>query len=430
MEISSTALIILCYWVLLGIALVLFVGATFSGRVLLSFAIGLFLVNFLLRFLVIGVNETTQFFPPKVQWDYSIRKFYEYYGSGNLKGLLLEPFGAQVLWNLPVWAFSSPSRYCLLMSNATAGSLAGPLAGLMIHTVTNRKTAVLTAILFSIYLGMFNFSIFCLRDPLLVLANTTIACMIVRIGFGSKHWRELIFGAIGVYFSLWLRPEQFFIILFILGLPVSAYYVGLFRRRSDRRRSVATALLLLIPISASGVASILGATYVASSNIGQSTIDPLEVAGERAEERFSRHTDSDFGAGSHVIDVQTYANLPVYVRVPIQVVGLVVLPFPWQVDGPDKLLAFVDSLTLILMIWVAVKYFFSRRLPASHQWIVMALLAAFLIGILGMGVVVSNAGNGFRMRVSIVPFLILAAALAWTHRSILSNRLAYTSVQS
>lgn len=425
MDITGTSLIILCYWVLLGIGLLLLVGASFSGRSLLGFAIVLFLANFLVRFLVIGANETVHFLAPKVQWDYGIRKFYEYHNAGNLKGLLLEPFGAQVLWNLPVWAFNAPSRYSLLLSNATAGALAGPLAGLMIHTVTSRKTAVLTAVLFSVYLGMFNFSIFCLRDPLLVLANTTLACMIVRMGFGAWGLRELLFVALGTYFSLWLRPEQFFIILFVLGLPVSAYYIGLFRRRANRRRSIATALLLLLPISAFGIASILGATYVASANIGKTTFNPVDIAGEHAEERFSRHTDSDFGSGSHVIDTQTYTQLPIYVRVPIQVVGLIVLPFPWQVDNAEKLLAFVDSLTLLLMMWVATRYFFARRLPSSHQWIVAALMATFLIGVLGMGVVVSNAGNGFRMRVSIVPFLIVASAMALTQRSIVLNQFRF-----
>ncbi len=74
-------------------------------------------------------------------------------------------------------------------------------------------------------------------------------------------------------------------------------------------------------------------------NIGATTIDPMEVADERAEERFMRHTDSDFGSGSHIIDVNAYASIPVYARIPIQVLGLIVLPFSWMINGPDKALA-------------------------------------------------------------------------------------------
>ncbi len=80
---------------------------------------------------------------------------------------------------------------------------------------------------------------------------------------------------------------------------------------------------------------------------------------------------------------------------------------------------------LLRMIWIAIRYAICKRNEASHQWVVIALMATFLIGILGMGVVVSNAGNGFRMRISIVPFLILAAALAWNQRSVLMERFPY-----
>ncbi len=423
MEISTTSLLILGYWLLFGIAVLLCIGATFSVRVFLSFAIGLFLFNFLARVLCIGINETVGIFAPKIMSDFAIRKYYQYIPTGDFLGLFQEPFGAQVYANLTIWAFTEPSLYTLSVCNAAAGALAGPIAGLMIQSVTSRRTAVVTAILFSFYLGMFNFSIFCLRDPLLVLANTLIACVIVRMGFGSKRIRDYLFGAIGVYFSLWLRPEQFYIILFVLGLPFFAYYVQLFFDQTNRKRSFAIAVFLSIPVCAIGFASLLAATYVGSSNIGHATINPLEVAGERAEERFSRHTDSDFGSGSHIIAVKDYGNIPIYIRVPIQVIGLVVLPFPWQIDNTEKLLAFVDSLSLIYMIWIAIRYSWNRGLEPSHQWIVIALLATFAISVLGMGVMISNAGNGFRMRISLVPFLILAASLARTEKSIARRRI-------
>ncbi len=423
MEISTASLFILGYWLLFGIAVLLCIGATFSVRVFLSFAIGLFLFNFLARVLCIGINETAGIFAPKIMSDFGIRKYYEYVPAGDFLGLFLEPFGAQVYANLPIWVFTEPSLYSLSICNAAAGALAGPVAGLMVQSVTSRRTAVVTAILFSFYLGMFNFSIFCLRDPLLVLANTLIACVIVRIGFGSNRIRDHLFGAIGIFFSLWLRPEQFYIILFVLGLPFFAYYVRLFFDQTNRKRSFAIAIFLSIPVFAIGLASILAATYVGSSNIGNATVNPLEVAGERAEERFSRHTDSDFGSGSHIIAVDDYKNIPIYVRMPIQVIGLIVLPFPWQIDNPEKLLAFVDSLSLIYMIWIAIRYSWNRGLEPSHQWIVIALLATFAISVLGMGVMISNAGNGFRMRISLVPFLILAASLAQTEKSIARLRI-------
>ena len=412
MEVDSTLLMAVLFWFLAPLAILAAAGVLFRAKSFLGMACGAFVVNYLVRTIAIFINETNHFFAPKVQWRYGIGIYEKYMLTGDYVGLLFEPFGAQVLWNLPVWAFADADRSSLLLSNAAAGALAGSLAGLMVRSITSQRVAITVMVLFSLYLGAFNFSLFGLRDPLLALANAVVACVVLRFGFGQRGIQELFAGALGLGVGLWLRPEQFFIVVFILGLPVAAYYLGLFRRRRQRQRNLMTAILLWFPLLGICLAAVLAATLVAGKNIGTNTFNPVQIAEENAEDRFSRHLDSEFGAGSNIVDHQTYQNMPTYIRIPVQITGLILLPFPWQIKNAEQLLAFADSLFLIGLLFLSFRFILKRSSIESGRWVVIALLATFLIGICGMGFVVSNAGNGFRMRISVVPFLMVAAGLA------------------
>lgn len=412
MQIDAAVLIVIVAWYLMPVTILFAGGMLFRARPFIGFAAAAFTVNYLVRVVAILVNETFGIFAPKVQWRYGIGIYEQYVLSGDYFGLLLEPFGGQVLWNLPVWAFTDANRPSLLLSNAAAGALAPSLAGLMVRSVTSRRIAVVIIIIFSMYLGALNFAMFGLRDPLLALASAVLGGTMVRIGFGKFGIPEVFAGITSAGASLWLRPEQFFIVLFVFGLPVAAYYLGLFRRRKNRRRNFALAMFLLIPLTAVAGSMVLLATMVAGKNVGTNTVNPVEIAEENAEDRFNRHLDSDFGSGSNIVDAQTYQNMPVSIRIPVQIVGLVILPFPWQIRGAEQVLAFVDSLFLIGLIVMSVRFIRRRNSIDQGRWVVIALLATFAIGIAGMGFVVSNAGNGFRMRVAVAPFLMFGAGIA------------------
>lgn len=417
MQIDATVLIVIVAWYFMPLTILFAAGALFRSRTFIGFAAAVFTINYMVRVAAILTNETFGIFAPKVQWRYGIGIYEKYVLSGDYSGLLLEPFGAQVLWNLPVWAFTDASRPSLLLSNAAAGALAASLAGLMVRSVTSRRIAIAIIVIFSMYLGALNFAMFGLRDPLLALASTVLGGTMLRIGFGKFGVPEILSGLISAGASLWLRPEQFFIVLFVFGLPVVTYYLGLFRRKTNRRRNFALAMFTLIPLTVLAGSMVLLATMVAGRNVGMSTVNPVQIAEENAEDRFSRHIDSDFGAGSNIVDVQTYQNMPVYVRIPVQIVGLVILPFPWQIRGAEQILAFGDSLFLIGLILVSLRFVRRRDSIDQGRWVVLALLATFAIGIAGMGFVVSNAGNGFRMRVAVAPFLMLGAGIAIGSRS-------------
>ncbi|KAA1259026.1 hypothetical protein LF1_15510 [Rubripirellula obstinata] len=412
MQIDAMQLIVIVAWYMIPLSILFFSGVVFRAKSFIGLAAGAFTFNYLLRVIAILFNETAGIFAPKVQWRYGIGIYEDYVLTGNYLGLIFEPFGAQVLWNLPVWAFTDATRPSLLFSNAGASALAASLAAIMVRSVTSRRIAIAVMVIFSMYLGAFNFAMFGLRDPLLALASGTLGCAVLRIGLGQFRTPEILAGIAGAGFSLWLRPEQFFIVLFVLGLPLAAYYVNLFRGPGNKRRNFGIAFFLTVPLIAVGVGMILVATLVAGKNIGTKTLNPVQIADENAEDRFNRHVGSDYGSGSNIVDVQTYQNMPVFVRVPVQVIGLVVLPFPWQIRGPEQLLAFVDSVFLIVLLIASLRFVRARHSIDQGRWVVIALLATFAIGIVGMGFVISNAGNGFRMRMAVVPFLMLAAGVA------------------
>lgn len=417
MQVDLTLILVITYWFVLSLTILGALSIVFTSRSFMALACGLFVVNFLGRVLAIGINESIGLFEPKYMGELSIDLFNRFVLKKDYLGLIGEEFGAQVFWNLPVWSFTDATRATLLMSNAAAGALIPSIAGLIIRPATNRKTALATAILFSLYLGGFNFSMFGLRDPLLMLANTLIAAPILNMGLGRRGRAEIATLVVGIATSMWLRPEQFFIIAFVVCLPFIAYYLMLFLKRKNRRRGFAAGVMLAFPVIGVGLGCVFLATYVAGSNIGAQTINPLEIAGDRAEERFARHSEADFGGGSHIVDSQTYINMPVYIRVPVQIVGLVVLPYPWMINDSQKVMAFVDSLFLMGLIWLALGFAARPWLMNRERWTTLALLSCFAIGIAGMGFVVSNAGNGFRMRASVVPFLAVAAGAAVGLRS-------------
>jgi hypothetical protein len=417
MQIDATQLIVIAAWYLIPLSILFFAGIMFRARSFIGLAAGAYTFNYLLRVMAVLFNETAGIFAPKVQWRYGIGIYEEYVLTGNYAGLILEPFGAQVLWNLPVWAFTDATRPSLLFSNAGASALAASLAAIMVRSVTSKRIAIAVMLIFSMYLGAFNFAMFGLRDPLLALASGVLACTVLRIGLGEFKAPEALAGITGAGFSLWLRPEQFFIVLFVLGLPITAYYLNLFRKRGDRRRNFARAVFLSIPLLAAAGGMVLVATLVAGKNVGVTTLNPVQIAEDNAEDRFNRHLNSDFGSGSNIVDAQTYQNMPVFVRIPVQIIGLVVLPFPWQIRGAEQMLAFADSLFLIALIIASVQFIRKRQSIDQGRWVIISLLSTFAIGIAGMGFVVSNAGNGFRMRTAVAPFLMLAAGVSIGSRS-------------
>jgi hypothetical protein len=406
-------LAIIAFWGVMGGLIAYIVPGVSGGKRVQSLAFLVFVGGFLLRVVAILVNEEMQFFEAKLAGDYSIGLYEKYIlESNDYWGLLKEQFAVQVIINIPVWLMFGAERLSLLVSNAMLGAVVASVAGGLLCKPFGVNVGVRAIVLLAIYPAIFNFSLFGLRDPIIFFSMTVAACGILRQWKDGLSIFDMGVTAFGMLVSFSIRPEMSYVFIIMAGVPFIAIFLNMWASwRYGQRNAANFFLLCIIAITLSMIAA-AAATQIASRNIGADTANPFEVADGLAKERYSRHAEKE-GSGSHIIPTETYINLPVYLRVPIQTVGMIVIPFPWQATSPARLFAFIDSLFLMSMIgFILINLLYSHPIRQSGAARMSAvLLFAFAIGILGMGVIVSNSGNGFRMRLSVTPLLIVAAAI-------------------
>lgn len=412
-------LLLIVAWGVTGGLVVWTLTILYDGRRLAQWGLLVFAISFLVRALVAVVNEEFSFLNPKLAGNYSMELFEDYlllgagtYGNGRFLGLMHEQFAAQVLLNLPFWLVFGLERISLVMSNAMVGAIVAPVAGGLLLKPLGSRAATRIMLLIAVYPGLANFSIFGLRDPLIFFSMTVLACGVVRAWIINLRPRNLllIFGGGGL--TLWLRPELAYVVFVVAAIPLLHVYLEMLRGSRVSQRHMANLIVATIPLVIALAAMAAAATTIASRNIGGDTANPFDVAGDTATDRFERHTGRSFGAGSNISDSESYANMPVYLRIPVQTVGLIVLPFPWQIQNVPRLFAFVDSMLIIATIgFVVLNSLYSQPFRSAGQGRLAAILfMVFTVGILGMGFVVNNSGNGFRMRLAVTPLLFVAAA--------------------
>jgi len=167
-----------------------------------------------------------------------------------------------------------------------------------------------------------------------------------------------------------------------------------------RRARLVKFIFLILALS---VVVPLGYNFTLSqiNNVGLSPAEVVEVA---SAARLERAADGE-GGGSNYGDFETYSSYPWWARWAIQSVGMIVSPFPWQVNSIPRALAFVDSIILVLLIFQLV---FSKHVLGNRSSVSFWFFITFLIGILIMGFIIINAGNAFRMRLAALPFLFVS----------------------
>jgi hypothetical protein len=134
------------------------------------------------------------------------------------------------------------------------------------------------------------------------------------------------------------------------------------------------------------------------------------------------------GAASEYLPIAIYNRIPWPARATVQIVGFIELPYPWQLTGVSRILALFDSIFVWLgMYWVwrtnrmfklatkgqgpPLPLVLARYSPHKLHRLSVALMLAFVASWLGFGLLVSDAGNAFRMRVSVEPFLVFGATI-------------------
>jgi hypothetical protein len=407
-------LAIIAFWGAVGGLIAYIVPGIAGGKRVQSLAFLVFVGSYLLRLAFVLINEQVHFFEAKLAGDYSIGLYEKYIlEASDYWGLLQkEPFALQVFLNIPVWLVFGPERLSLLASNSMFGSAVASVAGGLLYKPFGTRIALRAIILLAIYPAIFNFSLFGLRDPFIFFSMTVAACGILRQWKDGLSFFDMGVTALGIIVSFSLRPELSYVLVVMAGIPFIAIFLNMWASWRYGQRNAANFLIICIIGIALAVIAAAATTQFASRNIGANTANLLEVADDLAKERYSRHVERE-GSGSHIIPSETYLNLPVYLRVPIQTLGMIVIPFPWQATSPARMFAFIDSLFLMSMIaFILVNLLYSHPIrQAGAARMSAVLLFAFAIGILGMGVIVSNSGNGFRMRLSVTPLLIVATSI-------------------
>jgi hypothetical protein len=392
----------------LGVVIIAFFAKILRVRASRIFSLESFVLGFLIRFVLVLINERYQLFDQKIAGDKSVDLYFKYIvGDGQFFYLLKDQFAVQVLINTPFFAIFGASLLTAIIVNSFISSLTAPLMGLILRQPFGERVALRATMLASIYPAAVNFSLFGLRDPLIYFF---MAMFVVTTLGAVAGYSQRLYGVAAIascMLLLVLRPELFYVvIIFVLSalLPSLTKLISKEQRTVERIAMIAVACLVLLALT-TGMA--LLSLKIAATQIGAATINPLAIAGDKAEERFDRAESQGIGGGSHIASEDQYKNMPIHLRVIVQTAGLILLPFPWQIQGVAQMLAFGDSLFLFAIMFLAIIVAFKKRRGSP---LVAALLVSYFIALVGMGLIVSNAGNGFRMRLGVVPVLLTAGA--------------------
>jgi hypothetical protein len=421
-----------------------FFAAGHHGRMRLTL---FFLVSFLARAGLVFVNAWLNVFPQK---HASLFVWGLLNQAGGLRGIVGThmfrtenlprlKFLLEALLNAPALLLFENAPVMLNLSNCFVGAMAGVVVFAYGVRLFDRRIATCALLVTSLYPAAINFSLFGLRDILLYLFLLTEIFSFIWLMLRAEHrvLQILVFSVSFVCVVL-LRPA---FLPFLLILPTWFVLIATLQAvrgvQSRPRRTligVAAAAGLLF---AAGVALALSYSVVLHSVSIENGRSPGILVRHYAEERAMRgyeplqyqrlwrnsHPAGDYSpsdgsvAASEYLPAGIYLSLPWLGRVMVQIVGFIVIPFPWQLDGLTRVLALFDSMFVVMCVRAALRA--HRALgPSTLRSLSSGLLLSFLLGWLGFALLVSNAGNAFRLRLSVVPFIVLGASLyAARHRS-------------
>lgn len=369
------------------------------------------LLFFALKYGLILLNENYGIFGAKIAGNFTI-DLYEVYREYGFEVFYARHgminFRPQLLANLLVFELLGSHRGNLLLTNAILTTAASMIAFFSLKKLYNFKVGWISMLLVNLYPAAINFSFFGLRDPVIYFGM--ILNIVSFIGlYKTKKVAYFVYFIISLLIILPSRPElaaiiffpQFFLVYFIL----KDWY---FATKKLSARIFMTCLYFIFFVVPSLGVVVAGYVFVVGK-IGR-VVSPIELMDVNAELRYSRAEKGKGGmSGSHILPPNIYKALPWYGRWPIQTIGIIILPFPWMITSVSKVLAFADSIFLIFLMFVFLRY--RHYLNKGEYLIHFSMFLSFLIGLLVMGMIISNAGNAFRMRLTIAPYILIPTAV-------------------
>jgi hypothetical protein len=412
-----------------------------------------FLGSFALRVGLVFLNASFDILPQKHASVFA-------WGLLNQKGGLGAIFGPKILGtddlpklkflleallNAPALLLFENAPIMLNLTNCFVGAMAGIVVFAYCVRLFGRRAALLALLATSFFPAAVSFSLFGLRDIIVyffLLAEIfSFSWLVLRTDHRSSNL--LVFA--GSFLCVVILRMAFLPFLLILpawfALTAALRFIRGIKDRSRR--------MLLGSMAAMGLFLAGAGTLVLSYSVVLHSVKidylatPDVLFRQYAEERAwrgydpvgyqrtwrSSHGAADYSpsdgtaAASEYLSAGTYLHLPWLERVLVQVVGFIVIPFPWQLNSLARALAMFDSVFLVVCLCGAWRAHRMLRpsaagtlpMPASPaialQTLSLALLLSFLLSWLGYALLVSDAGNAFRMRLSVVPFIILGASL-------------------
>jgi predicted membrane-bound mannosyltransferase len=320
----------------------------------------------------------------------------------------LDTFMVQTLFNVPGFVLAGATQNVILLTNCFFGALVAIPAYYYLRRA-GARCAMWGMMLFSFYPAAINFSLFGLRDIVIyTMVATYVLSMLAFTMLSERRTTDLLVAALMCILVLWQRAE---LIAVMLAVPGAIFAYSVWRTsRSERTRAgrivlliTGASLVITSMVAGAGIASRVIASQLGAESLNVATV--ATVYATKRMERASRNVQN--GGESNILPRAAYLKMDPVTRTLLQTGGIIILPYPWLLNSPSRLFAALDSIFLISLIVIAVKYGMRQR--RSGIW---APLLAFALGVLMMGLIVSNAGNAFRMRLALVPFVFSVASLA------------------
>jgi hypothetical protein len=405
-----------------------------------------FQISFWFRTTFVGINAIMNFFTQKYSSDFSIGLMDQPGGLWSLftgakvfstANLTNMKFFLESLINLPAIRLFEDSTIMLNYTNAFVGAIAGLVAFGYMRRLFDERIGTYSLLLVSLYPCALNFSFFAVRDIIiylfLVINIFSFTWLILRRDYRLLN---IVIYAISFFCATILRVT---FLVFILILP--GWFLLLWILRNfGRFRSLYERMFLavtggIIVMITAGVV-LVGAYFVVLHQVGiGQLVAPDVLLQDYAAERATRGSNGSAlynpalgtGAFSLYLPLAMFNRLPFPARVGLQLVAFIIIPLPWQLTQVTRVLALSDSIFTICCMWWGWRLqrmlrgaardgpplpAVLRRYPLEKlRRLCFALWIAFVMSWFGFGILVSDSGNAFRMRISVDPFILFGASI-------------------
>lgn len=367
----------------------------------------LVLIAVLLRFFICVINISFNIFEPKLAGETSVILYENFINNGILP--FASTFLVQMLLSVPFLAIETSLTGLIIANNFW--SVLFVVYGFSLLADILEKKAFLVAFILALFFPNFlNFSMFGLRDPLVyALVIVFIASSLALNNKFKIHF--LIATVLSVLLIASLRPEMLAPLMLLPSLLVlnSVKSSNIFRSFSKSELlailSIAYVLIFIFVISLAYYVYILGISAIGYSSV----VIPTQVIDEFVTARYDRQFAGTGGDSAIEFFGIQIVSMPIYLRPVFSFFSMLLIPFPWLIQSVSEIFAFVDSLLVIALTYGVFKLRNNAGLTLVQDRSKILLLV-FFAGMIIIGLFMVNFGNAFRMRLALMPIIILSFA--------------------